>query len=310
MAAASTSCEPGGQWLLASAIPGLRSMLVVEIPACARQIAFTVIGGAGGRSATLGGSSGPGAKITGIITKPTGTPLALTLVAGQGGWGSGRDGAYINQSPLGQGSGGIGANRNAGQRGWRVEAGYGGAGSAILAAGAVLVQAGGGGGAGSATSSNEYASAPGAGGTGMRYPSGGGNGTAGAANIARGGGAAMGGTNGIGGIAELHDPHAYSANGGPGSGAVGGRGASTAGQDGIAGGGGGGGGFAAGGGGAVVWDETNDSGAGGGGGAGSNFVAAVHPTLVVIASEITPATDVGHGPGFDGAPGQVLVSWS
>ncbi len=309
-AAASTPCAPGGQWLLATSIPGVRSTLQVEIPACATQIVFTVVGGAGGRSSTPAVAGGPGAKVTGIMTKQPGSPITLTLVAGQGGWGYNRTGSYINQHPLGQGSGGIGTNRHAGQRGWFVESGYGGAGSAILLSGAVLVLAGGGGGAGSARSSNEYPSVAGAGGTGKLHATAGGNGTAGAANIARGGSAAMGPNHGAGGTAEMHDPHGYSANGGSGSGTVGGRGAQTANHDGVAGGGGGGGGSAAGGGGAVVWDETNDSGAGGGGGAGSNFIAATHPSVGVIVSEITAGNDVGHGPGYDGAPGQVMINWS
>jgi len=261
-----------------TATDAARGELTVTIPACAETITFRVLGGGGGASGLPGGA---GALITGTI-QATGADMTVTLIAGQMGWSRGS--TKVNVNPTGFGSGGLGGNRFSynGNGIWLVDAGYGGAGSAILTdTGAPLVIAGGGGGGSNATTGPTGGSIEaGAGGAGGLVPQGGASGHVGGGSFANGGGPANDAVGGAGGVAA---PGTYTGvNGAAGGGAApgtGGRGAEGPGESGTKAGGGGGG-YAGGGGGSVAYRDVGN-GAGSGGGAGSNLVTSVDGVVAV-----------------------------
>jgi len=301
LASASVACAGGTVTTEATtAGPGT---LDVTIPACATNITFTVIGGAGGSSAGWGGN---GALITGSIV-PTGSDIQLTLTAGQGGWGRSRGTSFVNRRPQGYGQGGLGGNRYnyQGSGAWAVDGGYGGAGSAILVGSQPLVVAGGGGGSANAQSSTGYGATAGAGGNAGATPAAGGAGTRGGGAQAGGGRGATDATPGAGGVAV---GGLANTNGTAGSGGTGGSGRQSGNGTNGANGGGGGGGRAGGGGGSTVWDGTNNTGAGGGGGGGSSFVGTANG--VTAAGDIGTANNASSGARPDGGPGKVTVTWS
>ncbi|MBM7466540.1 hypothetical protein [Microbacterium esteraromaticum] len=300
-----SSCAPGERQITATS--DSYAWTTIEIPACAREIRYVVRGGGGGASGAYGGF---GAVATGTIT-PTGSSMTLYLIAGQGGWRRGS--TKLDVRPRGYGDGGLGGDRYDfnGSGVWAVDAGYGGAGSAILlgsteASPALVVAGGGGGGANSMNSGGD-------GGVLIKaFPGGGGHAgataEAGAAGTVEGGGFAGGGGGatlsnvGAGGVPS--GPYmnivGYSGsgrNGGSGDemryGASGGKTGATS--------GGGGGGYFGGGGGSAVWYEDLHAGAGAGGGAGSSFINQTAAPGTIDSSWLDNSGD--------GVPGMVSVSW-
>lgn len=303
--AASVSCAPGDATTIATA--DASGLLEVTIPACATEITYVVRGGGGGGSATYGGF---GAVSTGTIV-PTGQVMTLYLIAGQGGWARGS--SKVDVHPQGFGAGGLGATRYNfnGSGVWAVDAGYGGAGSAILLgspAGAPIVVAGGGGGSGNAMASGNgngvlLQAIAGDGGNAGQTALSGGSGTLEGGGTAGGGGAATLSAAGAGGVPS--GPYTNIA-GDSGNGRDGGSGTQV--RLGPSGGttgatsGGGGGGYFGGGGGSVVWEEQFVSGAGGGGGAGTSYIDNAYAAGVIDSSFLD---NTGNG-----APGMVTISWT
>ena len=290
-ATASAGCTPGNVAVLSGGRTLARQ--TVTIPSGAKNIMFTVCGGAGGGPQT----GGAGAYITGTLAVGLGGPLVVELVAG--GQGHHRD--EPAEAATGYGNGGTSLTSGDVFNGTG-----GGAGSAILMGGAPLIVAGGGGGAGSYRHSNVTVAFSGVGGSagnsGAPYIHGTGN------TYAGGGLGAVGSTPGAGGTATYPaDGH----GGGNFSGSPGTAGGSGTGGNGGSSpvtGGGGGGGYAGGGSGAHTEWYTPDNqlrAHAAGGGAGSNYIAAssVITSAAVHTSGVPDNTS-------DDRSGLVTLTWT
>lgn len=263
------------------------SIQTLTVPACVAQISVIVDGasgsnGASGQYASVGGSGGLGARVSGIYTFSVAGTRTLHVVVGQ------------------QGQNATGGYNGGGPGGTVAGAGGGGGASDIRFGGTSLanriIVAGGGGGGGSASCSGAALN-------GGNGGNGGGNGLAGGNSVHGGGGAAgTGSVGGTGGTGCTGFIGSSGGNGLPGQGGSGGTGTSVIYCSNFPDGGGGGGGFIGGGGGGagsagVVECWGNSQGTGAGGAGGSNYFSAGFTNTVV-----TSLTQTGNG--------QVVISYS